>query len=328
MDMFQGISVSLNPIEPWWLLVVRRARRCSVLTLWAYAASSAGRPGALAMGRARPAARWPSCSACWPRCGLRSSSRRRRSRPPRSSSCVDSSTEHEDRRRGPRPDPLGRGAEDPRAGRSRRPRRSARTSRSSPTGSTRPSNEPKPDEKARRARGPGDRRSARPCSRPRSARPRATSGSPGWSILSDVATNSGVNPLVAARRLRDQQVPVVTVGFGSENAGANSRDIAVREIVAAPDRLRQEPAPGPRHARRPRVRQPDDRRRAVRRGADRRRWPRRRSRSPREPRSVPITGLKYIPRRPARRRSRSGSSPSDGELRPSRTTRSARSSRC
>ena len=53
-------------------------------------------------------------------------------------------------------------------------------------------------------------------------------------ILSDFASNSGVNPLVAARRLRDQQVPVVTVGFGTENAGANTRDINVREIVAAP----------------------------------------------------------------------------------------------
>jgi hypothetical protein len=53
-------------------------------------------------------------------------------------------------------------------------------------------------------------------------------------ILSDFASNSGVNPLVAARRLRDQQIPAVTVGFGTENAGVNTRDINVREIVAAP----------------------------------------------------------------------------------------------
>ncbi|APW63797.1 glutamine amidotransferase [Paludisphaera borealis] len=53
-------------------------------------------------------------------------------------------------------------------------------------------------------------------------------------ILSDFASNNGVNPLVAARRMRDQQVPVVTVGFGSQNAGAGSRDIAVREITAGP----------------------------------------------------------------------------------------------
>ncbi len=53
-------------------------------------------------------------------------------------------------------------------------------------------------------------------------------------VLSDAANNSGVPPLVAARRLRSQQVPVVTVGFGSENAGAGSRDIAVRDLVAGP----------------------------------------------------------------------------------------------
>jgi hypothetical protein len=53
-------------------------------------------------------------------------------------------------------------------------------------------------------------------------------------VLSDGANNSGVPPLIAARRLRNQQVPVVTVGFGSENAGAGSKDIAVRDLVAGP----------------------------------------------------------------------------------------------
>jgi hypothetical protein len=53
-------------------------------------------------------------------------------------------------------------------------------------------------------------------------------------VLSDAANNSGIPPLVAARRLRSQQVPVVTVGFGSENAGAGSKDIAVRDLVTAP----------------------------------------------------------------------------------------------
>ncbi len=58
---------------------------------------------------------------------------------------------------------------------------------------------------------------------------------PAWMIvLSDFASNNGVNPLIAARRMRDQQVPVITVGFGSPNAGAGSRDVAVREINAGP----------------------------------------------------------------------------------------------
>jgi hypothetical protein len=53
-------------------------------------------------------------------------------------------------------------------------------------------------------------------------------------VLTDAANNTGIPPLVAARRLRGQQVPVVTVGFGSENAGAGSKDIAVRDLVTAP----------------------------------------------------------------------------------------------
>ena len=53
-------------------------------------------------------------------------------------------------------------------------------------------------------------------------------------LLSDGSNNAGLTPLVAARQLRSQQVPVVTVGFGSENAGPASRDIAVKELVAGP----------------------------------------------------------------------------------------------
>lgn len=53
-------------------------------------------------------------------------------------------------------------------------------------------------------------------------------------IVSDFASNNGINPLVAARRLRDQQIPAVTVGLGTENAGANARDIAVRDLATAP----------------------------------------------------------------------------------------------
>ena len=53
-------------------------------------------------------------------------------------------------------------------------------------------------------------------------------------VLSDFASNNGINPLVAARRLRDQQIPVVTVGLGSESAGAGSRDISVQDIATAP----------------------------------------------------------------------------------------------
>jgi hypothetical protein len=53
-------------------------------------------------------------------------------------------------------------------------------------------------------------------------------------IVSDFTSNTGINPLVAARRLKGKGVPVVTVGLGAENAGASSRDIALRNIVTSP----------------------------------------------------------------------------------------------
>ena len=53
-------------------------------------------------------------------------------------------------------------------------------------------------------------------------------------ILSDFASNNGTNPLVAARRYRDQQTPVSTVVFGTQSAGAGARDVAVRDITAGP----------------------------------------------------------------------------------------------
>ena len=52
-------------------------------------------------------------------------------------------------------------------------------------------------------------------------------------LLSDGASNAGLPPLDVARRLQRLQVPVVTVGFGSETAGAASRDLAVRDIDCA-----------------------------------------------------------------------------------------------
>jgi hypothetical protein len=53
-------------------------------------------------------------------------------------------------------------------------------------------------------------------------------------VYSDGASNSGIPPLTAAERLKSEQIPVVTVGFGSETAGASSRDIAVKTIEAGP----------------------------------------------------------------------------------------------
>ncbi len=53
-------------------------------------------------------------------------------------------------------------------------------------------------------------------------------------LLTDGANNSGVAPLSVAPQLKGQGIPVHTVGFGSENAGSKSSDIAVREVVTNP----------------------------------------------------------------------------------------------
>jgi uncharacterized membrane protein len=51
-------------------------------------------------------------------------------------------------------------------------------------------------------------------------------------VFSDGASNSGTPPLVVAQRLKGQQVPVIAVGFGSEDAGKASRDLSARELIA------------------------------------------------------------------------------------------------
>ena len=53
-------------------------------------------------------------------------------------------------------------------------------------------------------------------------------------ILTDGGSNEGISPLVIAERLKTQQVPITTVRFGSETAGANSKDLSAKDVVAAP----------------------------------------------------------------------------------------------
>lgn len=53
-------------------------------------------------------------------------------------------------------------------------------------------------------------------------------------LLSDGASNGGTSPLAAAQQLKAQQIPVLTVGVGSADAGKNSRDLAARDLVAGP----------------------------------------------------------------------------------------------
>ena len=53
-------------------------------------------------------------------------------------------------------------------------------------------------------------------------------------VLTDGANNMGVSPLIVAKQMRAQQVPIVTVGFGQETAATQSKDIAFRDFVAGP----------------------------------------------------------------------------------------------
>lgn len=53
-------------------------------------------------------------------------------------------------------------------------------------------------------------------------------------VISDASNNAGLNPLVAARRLRSQQIQITAVGVGSESAGPTSKDISIRGFDAGP----------------------------------------------------------------------------------------------
>ncbi len=54
-------------------------------------------------------------------------------------------------------------------------------------------------------------------------------------LISDGASNGGlISPLIAAQQLKAQQVPVLTVGVGSVDAGKNSADVAARDLIAGP----------------------------------------------------------------------------------------------
>lgn len=51
-------------------------------------------------------------------------------------------------------------------------------------------------------------------------------------MISDFASNAGVNPRTAARQMKMKGVPVVTIPLGTENAKTGARDISLREIIA------------------------------------------------------------------------------------------------
>jgi hypothetical protein len=231
MGKFEGISVSLNPIEPWWMLA-GAALGVLVLTLWAYARKLRGTQGAwrwFALGLRLLAILLCLLAALRPSVILQEKKRQ-------AASLVflldsSSSMTFGDEIRGQKrwdvaQETLQQALE---TARTLGPNLEVKSYRFDAT-----LTEPKADEKVPakpegRETGLGsamleaEKREAQ--NNKRIAR---------LVILSDFASNSGVNPLVAARRLRDQQIPAVTVGFGTENAGANTRDLNVREIVTAP----------------------------------------------------------------------------------------------
>ncbi len=76
-------------------------------------------------------------------------------------------------------------------------------------------------------------------------------------IVSDFATNNGSDPLEAARQLKGQGVPVVTVGLGHRKRRGGSPRYQGARHRRRPDRLREKPASTCRVTSWPRVRQPD-----------------------------------------------------------------------
>jgi hypothetical protein len=51
-------------------------------------------------------------------------------------------------------------------------------------------------------------------------------------LLSDGNSNTGPDPRAIAQSLRNQQIPVIAVGFGSDSAASGTRDVAIRDLEA------------------------------------------------------------------------------------------------
>ena len=132
-------------------------------------------------------------------------------------------------------------------------------------------------------------------------------------IFSDFASNSGINPLAAARQLRDHQIPAVTIGLGSENPAGTARDIAVRDIVTAPSVFvkNQLEVRGTLMAR-GFTGQPIEVEMHVEGQPNA--VARTQVKVPEGSESVPITGLKYIPQTPGEKKISLKVSPLEGEF--------------
>ena len=224
------MSVSLNPIGPWPLVAVAAAA-VTILTIWAYLPRLRGGDGPGTMAGLRPPAdrRRPLPSS---RCsGPRSTSPEKKKQPAALIFLLDRSKSLDLHRRGQRPDPLAGRRQGPR-GRAEDGRRQARrTWRSRSISSTpnstrrRPTRRSTPDgretalgagllEAVKRQVGPNVA-DDRPDLRRRQQRRASRRSS-------------------AADQLKGKLIPVVTVGVGDENAGADSKDIAIRDFEAGP----------------------------------------------------------------------------------------------
>ena len=237
-----AMSLSFSPIGPWPLVVARGAGGDG--------ADDLGLPAADAGDRGRAGAGWRwgcgwrrSCSACWRRCGRRWSSRRRRSSRPRSIFLIDDSSSMKITDEVSGQKPLGRGAEDPGAGARPPPRglgpnldvkyyrfdadlREHKPDDPSPARGARDGPGVGPDRGGPAAGGEAGRRAGRPLRR-REQRGLAAAGSPPGGCG---ASRSRSSPSASAPR---------TAGAG---LARHRRPRAGRRA----DRLRQEPAPGPR----------------------------------------------------------------------------------
>ena len=133
-------------------------------------------------------------------------------------------------------------------------------------------------------------------------------------MLSDFASNFGLNPMVAARQMKAKGVPVVTVGLGTENAGAGSRDIMLRDIVAGPTVFVKNNLEVHGQPRGPRVRQPG----RSTSSSTSRTCPspvaRTKVKVPDGSNLVPIKGLEYKPQTPGEKKLTLKVAAQDGEM--------------
>ena len=109
-------------------------------------------------------------------------------------------------------------------------------------------------------------------------------------------------------------MPVNTVAFGSDLAGMNSKDVAIRNVVAGLDGFREEPVPDQRRILARGLRRPNARPRNARGRRQEIPVATQRLKVPEGGELLPITGIKYVPQTAGEKKLTFRVKPKEGEL--------------